>query len=348
MSTFAVPVVRIEKLEKHPNADALSITEVEGCPVVCRTGDYQVGDLAIYVPIEAVVPLDRPGFDFLRTKENQTTVRIKAKKLRGIFSMGLLVPIDILKDNSKFAELSVGDDVSELLGIKKYVEPIEHIKLGGNRMRRPPDSTICPVYDIESHRKYKGVFQAGEQVVVTEKIHGCNGRFTFHQRDEDVEPRLCVSSRQFFLVESDDNVWWLAARKYDLTTKLAKIPNLVLYGEVYGVVQDLKYGATKDDPIHFRAFDLYDKERRRFLDYADFKRITEELGIPTVPVLYEGPYDPSVIEPLALGNSTIAHHIKEGVVIKPVVERWDDKLGRVITKLVGEQYLLRKDGTEFQ
>ena len=35
----AVRVVRIQEVVKHPNADSLSICEVDGCPVIIKTTD---------------------------------------------------------------------------------------------------------------------------------------------------------------------------------------------------------------------------------------------------------------------------------------------------------------------
>jgi RNA ligase (TIGR02306 family) len=346
MSTFAVPVVKIESIRKHPDADTLSITDAEGCPVIFRTGDFQEGDLAIYVPIEAVVPLSNKAFSFLSDKEGKKTFRIKAKKLRGIFSMGLLVkPSDVLL--KKFPE--VGDDVSGPLEIVKYVEPEKPMKLGGAVREKQPQ--FCPVYDIESYRKYKREFVEGEEVVVTEKIHGCNARFTVRKGEDDEAPRLYVGSRNYFNKETIGNVWWKVARDYpQIETALAKHDGYVLYGEVYGQVQDLKYGTSQEDPVRFAAFDVFDLKAGKYLNYDDFLIFCLANLIPTVPVLYRGPYLPEAIEPLAAGDTTIpnAAQIREGFVIKPVVERWSDRLGRVIAKLVGEQYLLRKGGTEFQ
>ena len=37
-----------------------------------------------------------------------------------------------------------------------------------------------------------------------------------------------------------------------------------------------------------------------------------------------------------------AKHVREGIVIKPTVERYDNHFGRVILKLPGEGYLTRK------
>lgn len=165
MSEWSVNVVQIDKISKHPNADTLSIVHVWGYPVIIRTGDFQEGDKAVYVPVDSIVPDDEP-FKFLAGKN-----RIKAKKLRGIFSMGLLVK---LPDNS----WEVGKDVAETMGIKKYEEVEDAIQMGGDTEYYHNKQYIRH-YDIEGFRKYGEIFQAGEEVIVTEKIHGCNARFVY-------------------------------------------------------------------------------------------------------------------------------------------------------------------------
>lgn len=37
-SEHDVSVIRVGPVEKHPNADALSVTRVDGRPVICRLG----------------------------------------------------------------------------------------------------------------------------------------------------------------------------------------------------------------------------------------------------------------------------------------------------------------------
>ena len=73
MSEFSCPVIELTAFRKHPNADTLSITEVDGCPVVFRTEEFKSGDLLVYIPVEAIVPVDDFRFSFLGTKEGQTT-----------------------------------------------------------------------------------------------------------------------------------------------------------------------------------------------------------------------------------------------------------------------------------
>jgi hypothetical protein len=63
-----------------------------------------------------------------------------------------------------------------------------------------------------------------------------------------------------------------------------------------------------------------------------------------VPVLYRGPLDVALLSRLAEEDS-IHGGIREGVVVRPVVERVSMAV-RCTLKVVSERYLLRKGGTE--
>jgi hypothetical protein len=111
----------------------------------------------------------------------------------------------------------------------------------------------------------------------------------------------------------------------------------VLYGEVFGQVQDLKYGAGRNE-VFFRAFDVLTSVRT-WIDAHALPLMLPESGL--VPTVYDGHYDPVTVETLALADSKLASHPAEGVVIKPAAERTDPYLGRVALKLVSNRYLER-------
>src|SRR3989338_1193541 len=102
MSIFKVEIVPV-KLEPHPNADTLSIVKVFDYTVCVRTVDWQDKSIGAYIPPDSVVPNDA-NFAFLQGK-----TRIKVRRLRGVVSMGLLVPAP--------AGSQIGQDVAELLGV---------------------------------------------------------------------------------------------------------------------------------------------------------------------------------------------------------------------------------------
>jgi hypothetical protein len=361
MSDFSVPVVKLGTISKHPNADTISITEVEGCPVIVRTTDFKEGDLAVYIPVESLIPEDR---EWVKTycshlKFKNGVHRLKAVRLRQIFSMGMLVPIGALGPGPTPGHGPDGTDVSLALGITKYEEP-EATYQPEQREKKPktlwqrfvswarkklglvkkPIPRLMPVYEINHYRKHKAVLTPGEEIVATEKIHGCNAALCF------TKGRLWVSSHRVMRPVEDDSIWWRAARQYNLVEKLAKWPDVAFYGEVYGSgVQDMEYG-LKDGEIRLAIFDIMHMPTREFRSHDDIVSVCRTIDLPTVPVVYRGPYDPAVVEPLSDGPSTIAGHFREGIVIRPVVERRHPALGRVVLKLVGETYLLRKNGTE--
>jgi RNA ligase (TIGR02306 family) len=330
MSEFHVEVVRLGEIEKHPNADSLGIASVNGYPVIVRLGEYQPGDLAVYVPVDAVVPEDDPRWVFLGKHR-----RITAKRLRGVFSMGLLTPAE--------PDMQEGENVQARMRIEKYLTLVERGELvpsGGGASTPDPeqaaDPGILPVYDLEGLRRYSGIIQEGEEVVLTEKLHGASARYVYH------DGALYVGSHKKFKKPDGQSQWAEVARRYKLAKWLSLVPGVAIYGEVFGQVQDLKYGAGPGE-VRLALFDAYDVRERRFLDYDDFAELAETLGLPTVPVIHRGPWS-DTLRDLACGQTTVsgAAHCREGFVVRPVRERIDRRIGRVVLKLVGEDYLLRK------
>lgn len=334
-------VTRLGPITKHDNADTLGITEVDGRPCIVRLGEWQPGDLAIYIPVDAMVPTNNPRFAFLNDKakmvDDTPRYRVRAMKLRGVFSMGLLIKPE--------HGMVYGDVVNDTLNIITY-EP-DSSRNGGHgpggkflSAAAEPDPGFLPVYDVESARKYRNVLLDGEEVVITEKIHGANARFAFH------DGRLWCASRNQFKRMDPTDLWWSLAIKYDLEAKLANFPGVAIYGEAYGQVQDLKYRLDEHRLVLFDALDI---QRRRWLDFPLFDVLAAQLDIPTAPVLYKGPWradDWPAYKMLAEGPSVLGNDVcvREGWVLRPVIERQDHRLGRVQMKLHGEGFLTRKGG----
>ena len=319
MSRHTAPVIRINAVETHPNADALAIVPVFGFRCVARLGEWQVGDLAVYIEPDTLVPTDRPEFAFLAGHP-----RIGVKRLRGVYSQGLLVPAP--------TGLKEGDDAWEALGLARYEPPLP--LSGGDAVSGPRG--FRPSYDVENWRRFGALLRPGEPVVVTEKVHGANGRWL--QRDG----RFWAGSRGTWKREKAHNPWWQALHGCrPLMALLTAHPELTAYGEIYGNVQELHYGRQD---VALVLFDLWHVENSRFLNWTDFTALCAEFSVPTVPVLYTGPYDAAQAEQLAEGPSQMpgANHVREGCVVRPVHERMDPEMGRIQFKIVGNGYLARR------
>lgn len=315
VDTHKVEVVKVQ-IEPHPNADRLDVARIFGFTCCVAKGSFEDGQLAAYVQPDSVVDSTRPEFEFLAGHE-----RIRVKRLRGVVSMGLLLPAP--------DGVQEGDDLAEYFGVTHYEPPLPGNSCG--ETEGGPVGIYAPKYDVESMYRYKRLFVPGELVVATEKIHGANSRFVF----SPAEDRMYCGSRGEWKTPNAANLWWKALSRYPWIEEFCRqFPGDVLYGEVFGNVQSLKYGAGPDD-VFFRAFDvLRNGEWREYDDWT--AHVAPE---NRVPELYRGPFEFEALVALSDGKSTLADHIREGIVVRPVPERRDDHLGRVHLKLVSNQYL---------
>jgi len=93
MAELKVEVVEIEEVIPHENADRLELAKVYGYYVVVGLGEYKAGDHAVYFPVDSILPDDLRDFIFTGGKITPVS-RIRAAKIRGAVSQGLLVSID--------------------------------------------------------------------------------------------------------------------------------------------------------------------------------------------------------------------------------------------------------------
>jgi len=194
ISEHTCDVVEV-KLMPHPNADALSLVRVGDFQCVVRTDDWNDGDLAVYIEPDSIVP-ETKEFEFLGKHR-----RVKARKLRGEWSVGLLIPAP--------TGAKIGDDYMEQLGIVHYEPQIHsHFSTGGENVGSPPG--FFPIYDVMNFRKYSMIFNDGEEIVATEKTHGTSSRYAC------INDTLYVGSRRNWKKEDQNNLWWKALANYDV------------------------------------------------------------------------------------------------------------------------------------
>lgn len=328
MSILKVEVVKISEIKHHPNADRLDIALFEGMAyqVITAKGNFKVGDLAYYFPIDSVIPdkyLDEFGIRSYYSK------KLRAARLRGIFSEGLLIPV-----GANFTG-QLGDDYTEYFGVTKYEYPIPQGMSGEMENHIGQYKFPSP----ENIKRYKDVFVDKEEVVVTEKVHGTN--FTVLVDDEGV---VKIGSHNYFWKNSEANKNLVYIRAYHENPALQQLPaNTQVFGEIYGV-QDIKYGLS-NGKIGIALFAV--RRGNEFLNYDEFVEFCNSHSLPTVPLLYQGAYSWETVSQFNNKDSVLCPScMMEGVIIQPVQERTHPEIGRVVIKLISDRYLLRKDGTE--
>ncbi len=369
-SNHRVNVVRIVDIEKHPNADSLGIVRIGGYQCIVKLDDFKVGDLAVYIQPDSVVP-EVPQFDFLwrprafdggpvPVKYRRVTVR----KFRKEWSEGLLLPASLFFEEPP----TEGDDVAGLLGITHYEPPDPETRqqthdyekgvwprslrgwwyfllrklgfdangpTGGDNVRAP--KSYPPVYDVEAYKNFGPVvFDDDEAVIVTEKIHGSNARYTFQNG------KMYAGSRQLWKSPKSNSIWTQALSQHPWIEEWCRRnEGCVLYGEVVPT-QKFKGGkvvnyGTAPGEVKLLPFDV-------FTAYGEWSWAGYYPDLPvTAPVLYQGSFGQFSPKKHTDGLSQVpgADHIREGIVIRAVDEgrKHVRGLGRRQLKIVSNAFL---------
>jgi RNA ligase (TIGR02306 family) len=329
-------VQKILALEAIENADAIEKATVLGWQLVVKKGDFQVGDLCVYMEVDSLLP-DKPEYEFLKPRG----MRIKTIRLRGQVSQGICFPVSILPEGVKINE---DMDCTEFLGVTKYEPPIPACLSGVMKGKFP---SFIPKTDETRVQVLQRVLDkyAGELCYVTEKLDGSSATYYLNNGE------FGCCSRNLDLLEDAENSFWKIARAMDIENKLRSLgKNYAIQGELIGEgIQDNKY-KLKGQTVRF--FNVFDIDKFEYLQFDAFIKFFESLELPIVPVLQSAYPLTSSIEEL-VAKSVIKSHLKpdtwaEGIVIRPLVEKIDMLLsnenfnnGRVTFKVVNPEFLLK-------
>ena len=392
MATFKCEVVKIDDVIRHPNADSLIICKIGGYD--CISSDispgverYKKGDYVVYIPEGAVLPEwmlkqmgfwnEEKGIGMLSGKQGN---RVKAIKLRGVVSQGVMYPIrikaesgypgPILDTRNGVCDAVLGQDVSEFLGITKYEPPVPIHMAGivGSLFG------YTKSYDIDSLQKTPDVFSDGENVVVTEKLHGTLCQIgLIRGLPEDKRGECLELSNDIWAYvtskglgkqgliqkntdENKDNIYVKVLQDLHKNNVLSRavqsmeeksIDRLYIFGEIFGAGVQSGYAYNKSSPT-FKVFDVH--ANGQYLSAPDIFQFLCEVGLERVPVLYHGPYSYDKMVELRDGKSIEGDekHIREGIVIRSEFEREYRGLpdNRAQVKFVSPDYLLKSTGEE--
>jgi RNA ligase (TIGR02306 family) len=358
MSSLIVEICRVDGIFPIPNKDRIEQIQVKGWYAIVGKGSYGIGDEVVFIPPDSIIPdslIEKYNLEFLKNGGRVSTI-----KFTGTISQGLVLGLDCLPTGL----YSVGDDVTNVLGIKKW-QPPERTSQGVPSIKKEGLNPHFSKYtDIENIKNYPNVFQEGDIVVVLEKIHGSCSRFgnleielsskaTFFEKIKFFFNKFILRKTHEFVIgshniqreeESDsEDLWVNIAEKFDLKNKIPK--DYIVYGELYGKgVQDLIYGLEDTDLV---VFDI--KYKGEYLSWNAVKWFCNYNNLKTVPELYCGEYYEGIIEQFTDGKSILyPDQIREGAIIKDAFESNHPRIGRKILKSVSVDYLLRKgDKTEF-
>lgn len=337
MTDKLATVERVLKVDHHPNADKLDIIRVLGYDCIVGRDSYKEGDLVVFIQPDSILPTDREWAQ--EPLRYCSKGRIKAIRLRGSWSMGLVINIGILPEN-----MHEGFDATEYMGVTKYEPPLpkDAQAKGGLPFQ-------IPKTDETRYQNLRDI-PYGELVDVTQKIDGSSATYYCvlpqHHPGGNIEPVVGMTSRSLELKLFDDegnhlnSRWHVAERRYDILEKLLAYcieygVSLAIRGEVYGEgIQSLKHNPHCREPVNFAMYSVYNIGERKYERREDghyFTDVAEELDIPTVPIVEAGVVlTPDIIEWYDHGTKKLYEEAFEGVVINTnegsfkVINKWYD------------------------
>jgi len=323
-----------------PNADSIEVAVVDGWECVVRKSEnYKKGDMVVYVEVDSIMP-ERPEYEFLRPRK----FRVKTIKLRGQVSQGLVLPLSCLNGKA----VDVGDDVTDILGVKKYDPQSEQEEklferknkkwymryavvrriLRSKNEKRPFPSWIKKT-DEERIQNLPQLFNQNKNTwfIATEKIDGQSATYFLERRPLGLGYNFGVCSRNWQFPAADGSSYWVVAKEKRIRNVLVAMAKkmgyrrIVLQGEIIGPgIQGNKYGLKEYD---FYAFNLIlDGRKQSRLTMEARLDVISYFGLPcikTVPVaklnFALGNTIPETVE-LAKGKSQLADIEREGIVVR--------------------------------
>jgi len=333
MTRKMATIRKIDAINPIAGADAIEVATVGGWKVVVKKGEFTAGDLAVYCEIDSWIPTGLAPF-LSKGKEPREYngvkgERLRTVKLRGQVSQGLLLPTqtkEILHENLPFNisfiivgdarhPVNEGEDVSELLGIRKWEAPIPAQLAGVMRGSFPSFIRKTDQERIQNLKKelehWNTEYNTWE---VTEKLDGSSMTVYFNNGV------FGVCSRNIDLVRDENNAFWKTAISAGLEKMLTDHgANLALQGELVGEgIQGNPYGLTGQK---FYLYNIFNIDQQEYLSPWAVRPWAILTGVLHVPLLErEMSLTGTTIDYLldyAEGKSALNNNVeREGVVFK--------------------------------
>lgn len=328
-------VTRILDLTPITGADRIELATVYGWQVIVSKNDnFKVGDLCIYYMIDTMFEPE-----YHRTVNILKGKQLKTIKMRGVISQGLVSPVDWLADyGTDPTSVNEGDDVTQIMKLKKYVAPEEEGQYSTTRNTFP---RYINKTDEERIQNIPRVLREldGKEIVITRKEDGCSATFILNSDDQFV---MCSRNTTLVTEDNSNTHYFKIADTFKLEERLRAFGrHLGLQGEIVGPkVNGNRLLLTELD---FKIFSIYDIDEMVYLSHDEVQPICEALGLHHVPILYKGlmcdRFD-SVAKLLEFAGSL---EYSKGRPAEGIVVRTNQRSPRNSFKVISNKYLLKHD-----
>jgi len=320
-------IVIVDAINSIENADAIEVAKIGGWNVVVKKGEFLPLQKAVYFEIDSWIPEHIAPFLFEGKEFNGVNgARLRTKKLRGVISQGLLIPLPEL-----YTSLEEGTDVTELFGVQKWEKPLPEQLRGMAKGNFP---SFIPKTDQERIQNLTReiVEYADELFEVSIKLDGSSITVFVYNGENG------VCSRNIELKEDDSNAFWKIAKELDLHSKIKKTGrNLALQGEM--LAPNIQSNYEKVDKLCMFVYDVYDIDRGCYLLPDERQKLCDDLEIKQVPIIgYINlvAYTDDILA-MAEGEGMNAGVKREGLVFKHMDSDFS-------FKAISNSYLLKNNG----
>lgn len=331
MAKFTCPLVVITAVESVSVGNIVAVS-VLGYTVYCRRDKFKSGDWAIWVPVGS------------GRRDGSVIAPEFSEKDEGVllaYQDAVMMARDIGVSESSIDRLSVvGRCWAGVLGYRSQHAQVDKAARLLSQKQIGGDDAFSRYTSIENYRRYPNALVVGENVCITEKLHGTSARYGYIGG----KYRIGTKRTEVGIPDAGNErcAWGKVWHTHNMVSALNYLTNLYkntevgIYGEIVGDgIQSLGYGHKEP------AFYCYDIQvGGRYLEPFDRYEACAKLGLKHVPVLSMSvPWYPHLTT-VADGATTLgAKHIREGIIVEPVNGRWLPEVGRVKLKVLGEAYL---------
>jgi len=307
----------ISNIKAHSNADMLELATVLGWQTVVKKGIHKEGDKVVFITIDTIVPRCQWS-EFLVDQNNpDKPIRLKNIKLRGEYSSGLVIPLKEFPDS--FELYSVGTNVTELLGIQKYIKELP-ANIAGENVGDFPTHLVSKTDEdngLNDPDIVKEVLSSSSKITVTQKIDGSS--ITIIVENGTITQ---VCSRNLSKKDTGKSAFWNTARKLTIPTGWSG----VIQGELAG-------NGIQKNPLKLEGLDIYVfqilVDHNTYMTYEQMQSFCcNELKCSVVPLIdcidtatlvehYDNPLQK--LQSIADSQTYASGLPAEGIVVRPLI-----------------------------
>lgn len=333
-------IVRVLRLTPIPGADKICLAHIRGWQCVVKLEEFNVGDLAIYFAIDSIPDFTDPNTELVKKRGG----RVKTCKLRGVISQGLLSPLSWLESRGYSIECLIeGEDVTERMGVKKYI-PVDEIYQYDGDLKSKPIGCSFPIGVPKTDEKRLQNFPEfldylkNRRVIITRKEDGCSATYVWRDDQFLVCGRNCTWNEP----SKETKHYFIVATKELLEEKMRSLnQNLAIQGEIVG--PKINGNRLRLQELRFKVFRIWNITESRFLWWNEVVEICHQLSLDHVPVVFWGHSDDldlSLEGFLALAE---AQRYGPGILAEGIVVKVDDGSPPLSFKVISNKYLLKYD-----